>query len=66
MLTLPNISRIQLKPIKVTFLEMREKPEMIDIIRQCWAESPQDRPSFDEINKMVTKLRGGRYNYQAT
>lgn len=43
-MTIIDISRVQLKPIKVSFLEMHEKPEMIDI---------RDETRFDLLAKPI-------------
>ncbi|XP_059486563.1 retinal guanylyl cyclase 1 isoform X2 [Neocloeon triangulifer] len=35
-------------------------PEAINIMRQCWAENPEMRPTFIQINDLFKKLNHGR------
>jgi guanylate cyclase 2F len=35
-------------------------PEAINIMRQCWAENPEMRPTFLQINDLFKKLNHGR------
>lgn len=35
-------------------------PEIIDLMRQCWVESPEMRPSFNTIYETVKKLCKGK------
>ncbi|XP_065349346.1 retinal guanylyl cyclase 2 isoform X1 [Cloeon dipterum] len=35
-------------------------PEAINIMRQCWAENPEMRPTFVQINDLFKKLNHGR------
>jgi hypothetical protein len=35
-------------------------PKMELIMRSCWAEQPNDRPSFDEISKILRNINQGK------
>ncbi|KAJ3337105.1 hypothetical protein HDU93_001578 [Gonapodya sp. JEL0774] len=32
------------------------KPELVDLMQQCWADAPESRPSFDQIVKTLRKF----------
>jgi len=36
-------------------------PEYIQIMKQCWAESPETRPDFDDIARRFKDFNKGRY-----
>jgi serine/threonine protein kinase len=41
----------------------RDHPQVADLIRQCWSNDPDERPTFDEIyNEMIR----GRYLWEGT
>lgn len=35
-------------------------PDAINIMKQCWAELPEMRPDFNQINDLFKKLNQGR------
>lgn len=35
-------------------------PEAINIMRQCWAETAEMRPDFDDVHDLFKKLNHGR------
>lgn len=35
-------------------------PEAINIMRQCWAETAEMRPVFDDVHDLFKKLNHGR------
>jgi len=35
-------------------------PDILTLMKQCWAEEPTERPSFDEIAKILKKINKGR------
>jgi hypothetical protein len=35
-------------------------PVLQTLMQQCWAEQPSDRPSFDEINKVIRGINKGK------
>ena len=37
-------------------------PEVVNLMRQCWAEAPESRPSFDKIYQIVIKFYDGKYD----
>jgi len=50
------------KPIRpILPTELVDMPELMPVLNQCWAESPLDRPTFDEVNKIIRRLNKGRY-----
>ena len=32
-------------------------PDMLQMMRQCWTEEPQDRPTFSELDDTFRKMR---------
>ena len=36
-------------------------PEYINIMKQCWTEQPEVRPTFDELFHQFKTLNGGKY-----
>lgn len=35
-------------------------PKIESIMQRCWAENPCDRPSFDEVNRIVKSINKGK------
>jgi len=35
-------------------------PEILSLMKQCWAEEPSERPSFDEIGKTLKFINKGK------
>ena len=35
-------------------------PGIITLMKQCWAEEPSDRPSFDEIARTLKSVNKGK------
>jgi len=35
-------------------------PDMLTLMKQCWAEEPTERPLFDEIAKILKKINKGK------
>jgi len=35
-------------------------PDILTLMKQCWAEEPSDRPSFDEIAKTLKSVNKGK------
>jgi len=35
-------------------------PDMLTLMKQCWAEEPSERPSFDEVAKILTVINKGK------
>lgn len=35
-------------------------PDAINVMKQCWAEQPEMRPDFNQINDLFKKLNQGR------
>jgi len=35
-------------------------PGIITLMKQCWAEEPSDRPSFDEIARILKSVNKGK------
>jgi len=35
-------------------------PGILNLMKQCWAEEPTERPSFDEIAKILKKINRGK------
>jgi len=35
-------------------------PGILTLMKQCWAEEPPDRPSFDEIAKTLKSINKGK------
>ena len=40
--------------------QLIDMPELVGIMTQCWAEVPQDRPSFDDLVKQFKQFNSGR------
>ena len=40
--------------------QLIDMPELVGIMTQCWAEAPQDRPSFDDLVKQFKQFNSGR------
>ena len=36
------------------------QPDILTLMKQCWAEEPAERPSFDEIAKILKKINKGK------
>jgi len=34
-------------------------PDILSLMKQCWAEEPADRPSFDEVAKVLKTINKG-------
>ena len=48
--------RPELQPIS----EPEFNPMAIGLIEHCWAELPQNRPTFTEVEKTIKKLNKGK------
>ena len=35
-------------------------PELVALMKQCWAEQPSDRPSFDGVLKALKAINKGK------
>jgi len=35
-------------------------PDILTLMKQCWAEEPSERPSFDEVAKILKKINKGK------
>ena len=35
-------------------------PDILTLMKQCWAEEPTERPSFDEIAKILKIINRGK------
>jgi len=35
-------------------------PDILTLMKHCWAEEPSDRPSFDEVAKFVKRINKGK------
>jgi len=35
-------------------------PDMLSLMKQCWAEEPSERPSFDEVAKILKVINKGK------
>jgi len=35
-------------------------PDILTLVKQCWAEEPLERPSFDEIAKALRAINKGK------
>jgi len=35
-------------------------PEILTLMKQCWAEEPAERPSFDEVAKVLKMINKGK------
>jgi len=35
-------------------------PGILTLVKQCWAEEPSERPSFDEIAKTLKSINKGK------
>jgi len=40
--------------------ELRELPALFALIQRCWAEVPQERPSFEDIVRQLRRFNMGR------
>ncbi len=38
-----------------------EETQMVKVMTKCWSETPEARPSFDEINKAIREMNKGKY-----
>jgi len=36
------------------------QPGMLTMMKQCWAEEPNDRPSFDDVAKALRTINKGK------
>jgi len=48
------------RPVPPTVLS--EMPEFSTLLSQCWAEAPNERPTFADISKQLKRLNRGRYH----
>jgi len=35
-------------------------PDILILMKECWAEEPSERPSFDEVAKTLKKINKGK------
>jgi len=50
-----------LKPYRpVPETELTEMPDLSIMLSQCWAELPQDRPTFDEVIRQLKRFNNGK------
>jgi len=35
-------------------------PDILNLMKQCWAEEPSERPSFDEVAKVLRVINKGK------
>jgi len=35
-------------------------PDILTLMKQCWAEEPYERPSFDEVAKALKTVNNGK------
>ena len=35
-------------------------PDILTLMKQCWAEEPSERPSFDEVAKALKTINKGK------
>jgi len=40
--------------------ECADNPDMLTLMKQCWAEDPSERPSFDDIAKTLRTFNKGK------
>ena len=40
--------------------QLLDMPELVGIMCECWAEAPQDRPSFEDLVKHFKQFNSGR------
>ncbi|KAL7668412.1 hypothetical protein ACOME3_009114 [Neoechinorhynchus agilis] len=56
------ISKIKKPPplLRPSVSKQAAPPEYINIMRECWAEQPEIRPTFDDLAQRFKTLNGGR------
>ncbi|XP_052249815.1 atrial natriuretic peptide receptor 1-like [Dreissena polymorpha] len=60
--TLERIKNCGIKPYRPILNEHEHIPELVQLANQCWEELPSDRPTFQNVRKVLRKIRMTRNN----
>ncbi|XP_052278723.1 atrial natriuretic peptide receptor 1-like [Dreissena polymorpha] len=60
--TLDKIKNCGIKPCRPILNEHEHIPEVVKLAKQCWEELPSDRPTFQNVRKILKNIRMTRNN----